>query len=137
MKPILKDQLTEIEGELLLLERHSSRRAKDKKQRDDGTPAPGECPCNSDGEHCDRKHLLIIYKLCGETIPMTDEPRITEILDPIGREALAWKEVEDSVACGMTVKERVPYTWARTWRKKIEALSVSSCPFAVQSAGVA
>ena len=86
MRPLVRWQLEQLEAECALLQGHA---------------ADPSCPCETDTEHCVRKHLLTIEALAKETYPMmeneTDKQIMTDLADQ-----------------------------ARTWRKRVEELTIGS-----------
>ena len=78
--PLVIWQLEQIEAECALLQGHAT----------DPT-----CPCESETEHCIRKHLLTIEALAKEAYPMVKEPQEKERLTDLADQARQWrKEVE-------------------------------------------
>ncbi|MBA7611728.1 hypothetical protein ES703_18957 [subsurface metagenome] len=78
--PLLQWQLDQIEMECALLQGHAT----------DPT-----CPCDTDTENCERKHLLTIEGLAKETYPMLDDEREKQMMFDLADQARAWrKEVE-------------------------------------------
>lgn len=107
VSPILRWQYQKLVQELLLLEGHLS---------------DPNCPCESEGEACVRKHSLAVAALAEETSKM-DQPRSVE-LDQIAEWAYDVVKSEEKKLCG---KEGKPFdaSEARTWRKKFEFVSLS------------
>lgn len=109
MKPIIKWQREQLVKELLLLQGHAT----------DPT-----CPCQTEGEKCVRKHLLMIEALAQETIPMVDSPADQERLFDLAKEAQELRDIEEHRLCGDDVEFPVDLAeWARTRRKDFEALA--------------
>ncbi len=105
--PILQWQYQKLVQELLLLEGHLS---------------DPNCPCESEGEACVRKHSLAVAALAEETGKM-DQPRSGE-LDQLAAWAYDVVKSEERKLCG---KEGKPFdaSEARTWRKKFEFLPLA------------
>ncbi len=88
LSPLVRWQYEQIEAECVLLAGHAT---------------DPSCPCESDTEHCIRKHLLTIEALAKETYPM----------DISDQEKQGMADLADQ---------------ARAWRKQIEQLTKSSSP---------
>ncbi|GAI72680.1 unnamed protein product [marine sediment metagenome] len=86
--PLVLWQLEQLEGECALLQGHA---------------ADPSCPCETDTEHCVRKHLLTIEALAKETYAMLDDDQEKEIVADLADQA-------------------------RVWRKRVEQISLESSP---------
>lgn len=87
--PLVTWQLEQLEAECGLLQGHA---------------ADPDCPCETDTEHCERKHLLIIEALAKETYPMLEDEREKQIMTDLADQARAWrKRVEE-----LTIGNQVP-----------------------------
>ena len=75
--PLVQWQLEQIEGECALLQGHA---------------ADPSCPCETDAEHCVRKHLLTIEALAKETYAMVDNEQDKEIMTDLADQARAWRK---------------------------------------------
>jgi len=75
--PLVIWQLEQIEGECALLQGHA---------------ADPSCPCETDTEHCVRKHLLTIEALAKETYAMVDNEQDKEIMTDLADQARAWRK---------------------------------------------
>lgn len=88
MNPLVKWQLEQIEAECALLQGHA---------------ADPTCPCESDTEHCVRKHLLTIEALAKETYPMLENESEKGIMTDLADQARTWrKQVEELTIGGNT-----------------------------------
>ncbi len=97
-----------MEKELLLLQEHELE----------------DCPCETGGEMCKRKHLLTIEAYAEETLSMELEVDLKEKLQGLCREAKDHRKNEEKALCGVQDHENLG-TWARDWRKSFEAYSLS------------
>jgi len=78
--PIQVWQLEQIEAECALLQGHA---------------ADPSCPCETDTENCQRKHLLTIEALAKETYAMLDNDDEKQLMSDLADQARTWrKEVE-------------------------------------------
>ena len=113
MKKITKWQLEQLEKELRLLQGHL---------------VDPSCPCQTDGEHCVRKHLITIAALATETLPIakTDEDR--EMLKKLTKEAQSYANIESWKIChsGLEIN-LVSADWARNWAKRVEHRVTGAC----------
>ncbi|GAI87768.1 unnamed protein product, partial [marine sediment metagenome] len=75
--PLVLWQLEQLEGECALLQGHA---------------ADPSCPCETDTEHCVRKHLLTIEALAKETYAMVDNEPEKEIMTDLADQARAWRK---------------------------------------------
>ncbi len=84
--PLVIWQFEQIEAECALLQGHA---------------ADPSCPCESETEHCIRKHLLTIEALAKETYPMLDNPTEKQQMDDLSTQARTWrKEIEQLTLAG-------------------------------------
>ena len=81
-------QFEQIEAECALLQGHAT---------------DPSCPCESETEHCIRKHLLTIEALAKETYPMVNNDQEKQQMDDLANQA-------------------------RTWRKQVEQLTLNNNP---------
>ncbi len=113
MKPILRWQYNEIEGELALLQGHLS---------------DPSCPCESEGEHCPRKHYMLIKKLATETLPMEPDEERKDKLVEVADQAREFQQLEEQKLCEREVSyPQDPLDWAREQRKLFESILVGAC----------
>lgn len=104
MKPILKWQYDKLVKELILLQDHQS---------------DPDCPCDTDGEMCVRKHLLTIEAYAQETVAIENDPDRRRKLEELALDAKHHREKEERALCGEG--EHVDILgWARQWRKAFE-----------------
>jgi hypothetical protein len=108
MEPILKWQYDQMVKQLLLLQEHETNR---------------DCPCNSAGEMCDRKHLMTIEAYAEETLAMDSDEGRQEMLQLLADEARERREREEKALCGEDVPEDLS-EWCRHWRKELESVSL-------------
>ncbi|WP_029896327.1 hypothetical protein [Desulfohalovibrio reitneri] len=109
MKPILKWQYDQLVKELLLLQEHQ---------------ANPDCPCDTEGEMCVRKHLMTIEGYAEETGPMEPDGERGEKLRELAMEAREHREREERALCGQDVSEDLS-GWTRGWRKEMEGFSLA------------
>lgn len=110
-KPILKWQREQIVKELLLLQAHIS----------DPT-----CPCDTEGEFCTRKHLLLIEAYAQETSAIADTDEEKAKLNDLAIEAKRLRAYEEKQLCNEDVELDVDMEdWARSWRKQFEESSIA------------
>lgn len=112
VSPILKWQLEQIVKELLLLQGHAS----------DPT-----CPCDTEGEFCVRKHLLMIEALAQETVPIAIDGEQKESLAKLASEARTQRNEEELSLCRPDEAGPDLVDWSRQWRKEFEEVSIA-CP---------
>jgi hypothetical protein len=119
MKAITRWQYEKLESNAGLLEEHL---------------ADPECPCNSDGENCARKHLKRIEDYGQETLViLARDPNSSSAemnrLDEIIMQARGYRQAEERHICGQKVpeKEFVNLAWASNTRKYFEGLLVGTC----------
>ena len=75
--PLVQWQLEQLEAECALLQGHA---------------ADTSCPCETDTEHCVRKHLLTIEALAKEAYPMLDNEGEKGIMADLVYQARAWRK---------------------------------------------
>jgi len=78
-------QLEQLEGECSLLQGHA---------------ADPSCPCESETEHCVRKHLLTIEALAKETYPMLENEGEKGIMTDLADQARTWRKQVEELAIG-------------------------------------
>ncbi|MBA7563300.1 hypothetical protein ES708_04955 [subsurface metagenome] len=81
--PLVIWQLEQLEGECALLQGHA---------------ADPSCPCETDTEHCVRKHLLTIEALAKETYAMVDNEPEKEIMADLADQARAWRKRVEQIS---------------------------------------
>lgn len=86
--PLVIWQFEQLEAECALLQGHAT---------------DPSCPCESETEHCVRKHLITIEALAKETYPMLDNDTEKQQMDDLAYQA-------------------------RTWRKQVEQLTLNNNP---------
>jgi len=80
LSPLVRWQYEQIEAECALLAGHAT---------------DPSCPCETDTEHCLRKHLLTIEALAKETYPMDISDQEKQKMADLADQARAWrKEIE-------------------------------------------
>lgn len=109
MKPILKWQYDKLVMELILLQDHQ---------------ADPDCPCDTDGEMCVRKHLLTIEAYAQETVAMEDDPDRRRKLEELAVDAKQHRTEEEKALCGEGEHVEI-LSWARQWRKAFEQDSLA------------
>ncbi|MBA7608637.1 hypothetical protein ES703_15816 [subsurface metagenome] len=78
--PLVVWQFEQIEAECALLQGHAT---------------DPSCPCESETEHCIRKHLLTIEALAKETYPMVNSDQEKQQMTDLAEQARQWrKEIE-------------------------------------------
>ena len=111
MNKILKWQYDQLVKELLLLQDHI---------------ADPSCPCETDGEMCVRKHLLLIEAYAEESTSMEENQ---EYRDKLGTLAVEAKDLRNSEEKHLRGEQKhAPANmleWARNWRKQFEGYSLS------------
>lgn len=108
MEPILKWQYDQMVKELLLLQDHENE----------------DCPCESGGEMCKRKHLMTIEAYAQETLAMESNPELKENLQKLSADSKEQRIYEEQALCGIHGHNDLS-AWARNWRKKFEGQSLS------------
>ncbi|MBA7522463.1 hypothetical protein ES705_14582 [subsurface metagenome] len=83
--PLQLWQLEQIEAECALLQAHAT---------------DPSCPCESDTEHCIRKHLLIIEALSKEAVPMVSEQEEKQFLSDLADNARTWRKAVEQLTIG-------------------------------------
>ncbi|MBA7632602.1 hypothetical protein ES703_40151 [subsurface metagenome] len=83
--PLAIWQYEQIEAECALLQGHAT----------DPT-----CPCESDTEHCIRKHLLTIEALAKETYPMVDSDQDKQKMADLADQARTWRKQVEQYTIG-------------------------------------
>lgn len=78
-------QLEQIEAECALLQGHA---------------ADPDCPCETDTEHCERKHLLIIEALAKEAYPMLEDESEKQIMTDLVDQARVWRKRVEELTIG-------------------------------------
>ncbi len=81
--PLVQWQLEQLEGECALLQGHA---------------ADPSCPCETDTEHCVRKHLLTIEALAKETYAMVDNGPEKEIMTDLADQARSWRKRVEQIS---------------------------------------
>ena len=121
MKPIVKWQYEKLEDTLGLLEEHLTDQ---------------DCPCNSEGEACGRKHLKRAEAYAAETIAILARSGMSDEIEKLAQlagEAKAFRLAEERQLCGQEVSQDdlVDIGWAGNWRKHFENLVIGACDVAV------
>lgn len=93
MNPLLRWQLEQIEKECGLLQGHAT---------------DPDCPCETDTEHCQRKHLLMIEALAEETYPMAEDEKTKGIMTDLADQARAWRKQVEQLTVGSAENENSP-----------------------------
>ncbi|GAI74341.1 unnamed protein product [marine sediment metagenome] len=88
--PLVTWQYEQIEAECALLTGHAT------------DPA---CPCESDTEHCIRKHLLTIEALAKETYPMDISDQEKQGMADLADQARAWRKQIEQYTVGSGAPE--------------------------------
>ncbi len=83
--PLVKWQLEQLEAECALLQGHA---------------ADPSCPCESETEHCVRKHLLTIEALAKETYPMLENESEKEAMTDLVDQARTWRKQVEELTIG-------------------------------------
>jgi len=113
VKKITKWQFEQLEKELRLLQGHLS---------------DPSCPCQTDGEHCVRKHLITIAALAAETVPIAKGENEKKLLKELMDEAQGFANIENWKICHDDMKMNiVSADWARTWAKRVEHKVTGAC----------
>ena len=86
-------QLEQLEAECALLQGHAT----------DPT-----CPCETDTEHCVRKHLLTIEALAKETYPMLDNESEKEVMTDLADQARTWRKQVEELTMGNPAPDNNP-----------------------------
>ncbi len=83
--PLVTWQYEQIEAECALLSGHAT---------------DPSCPCESDSEHCIRKHLLTIEALAKETYPMEISDQEKQGMADLADQARAWRKQIEELTTG-------------------------------------
>ncbi|MBA7523079.1 hypothetical protein ES705_15202 [subsurface metagenome] len=83
--PLLQWQLDQIEAECALLQGHAT---------------DPSCPCDTDTENCERKHLLTIEGLAKETYPMLEDETEKQLMIDLADQARAWRKRVEQLTIG-------------------------------------
>ncbi|GAJ09975.1 unnamed protein product, partial [marine sediment metagenome] len=83
--PLVTWQYEQIEAECALLTGHAT---------------DPSCPCESDTEHCIRKHLLTIEALAKETYPMDISDQEKQGMADLADQARTWRKQVESYNTG-------------------------------------
>ena len=75
--PLVQWQLDQIEAECALLQGHAT---------------DPSCPCDTDTENCERKHLLTIEALAKEAYPMLEDETEKQLMIDLADQARAWRK---------------------------------------------
>ncbi len=78
-------QLEQIEAECALLQGHAT---------------DPSCPCESETEHCIRKHLLTIEALAKETYPMVNDTQEKQQMTDLAEQARQWRKEVEALTLG-------------------------------------
>jgi len=78
-------QFEQIEAECALLQGHAT---------------DPSCPCESETEHCIRKHLLTIEALAKETYPMVNSDQEKEQMNDLAEQARQWRKEVEALTLG-------------------------------------
>ncbi len=99
--PLVTWQLEQIEAECALLQGHA---------------ADPDCPCETDTEHCERKHLLIIEALAKEAYPMLEDESEKQIMTDLADQARTWRKQVEELTIGSQSPGSNPQEPIRTER---------------------
>ncbi|MBA7523148.1 hypothetical protein ES705_15271 [subsurface metagenome] len=83
--PLVQWQLDQIEAECALLQGHAT---------------DPDCPCETDTENCERKHLLVIEALAKEAYPMLENESEKGIMIDLADQARAWRKRVEQLTIG-------------------------------------
>jgi hypothetical protein len=83
--PLVQWQLDQIEAECALLQGHAT---------------DPSCPCDTDTENCERKHLLTIEGLAKEAYPMLEDEAEKQLMIDLADQARAWRKRVEQLTIG-------------------------------------
>ncbi|MBA7478139.1 hypothetical protein ES707_13560 [subsurface metagenome] len=83
--PLVQWQLDQVEAECALLQGHAT---------------DPDCPCETDTENCERKHLLVIEALAKEAYPMLENESEKGIMIDLADQARAWRKRVEQLTIG-------------------------------------